>query len=184
VRHRIVSLLCLVGCAAGCSHNAYPGESRPASQVAVVVAAFEPATPGFEGSPSQEVRLLRISGSSCPEQECIGATAYAYLLPGAYAFDVDYRSRQESPVVALFGLFSDLVGPDRTERRLSFSVEAAKKYEIYFDPSTSTYSIFVWNQPNPSLDAPERPGFQPPFGVSVCVPPASTVAPPACSSAR
>ena len=181
MRHRIVSLLCLVGCAAGCSHNAYPGESRPASQVAVVVAAYEPGSTGFEGSPMEEVRLLRIRGAACPPEGCAGEMPYAFLLPGAYSFDVGYRRMHHVAVVGLF----ELLVPDRDlERRLSFSVEAAKKYEIYFDPSTSTYSIFVWNLADPTLTAPERPGFAAPSGISPCVPPSSTVAPPMCSSDR
>jgi hypothetical protein len=176
-------LLLLVGCA---SHHAYPGDRKSASELAVVVAAWGPESATEPRSavydPIYQVRLLRIRGAGCPEKECIGETAYAYLPPGTYDFEVGFRTFHQVAVLDLFSFLTHW-NPDEPQR-LSFAVEAAKQYEIYFDPRTSTYSIFAWNLANPTLDAPEPPGFAPPSGISPCVPPSSTVAPPLCSSDR
>ena len=65
-------------------------------------------------------------------------------------------------------------------RTIRFSVEAGKTYEIYLDPKTTTYFLYVLNG---VAEEPDRPGIHPPPGAEPCVASTGGAAPP-CEIAR
>ena len=181
MRHRSVtrvSLLLAAVAASACAHRAYPGARRPIDQLAVVVTAFE-YTRTDVGSRIQQVVLHEVSGVACPDSECIGETSYAQLLPGSYEFEVGYDSTHGGSMVPFANLFffgkdvADAVKNRNLKRRIRFSVEAGKTYEIYVDPETATYFLFVLNG---VADEPDRPQMHPPPGAEPCVPATGAVA--------
>lgn len=144
--------------------------------------------PAYEGGVWQRyVRIRCVASVGRFEDECARSrpySAYDYLKPGHYDFDVQFVSGAgptDDFLLDLVTIPADAASAARnrsTRRNIRFAVEADTTYEVHFDPDAVEYFVSVRISTSAK---PPRPRLRPPRGAHRCAPaPAAPVPNEAC----